>query len=122
MSPVRPRRRLQSSMAPTGCSTILFRASHTPQAQCAPTMPPASASPSMPRSPNSSETTDMDINGVRLGAESAFPKAEYDGRVARARRLLAQAGIDVMVVTGPENIFYLTGQQTPGYYTFQALV
>ena len=27
-----------------------------------------------------------------------------------------------MVVTGPENIFYLTGQQTPGYYTFQALV
>lgn len=64
----------------------------------------------------------MDINGVRLGAESAFPKAEYDGRVARARRLLAQAGIDVMVVTGPENIFYLTGQQTPGYYTFQALV
>ena len=27
-----------------------------------------------------------------------------------------------MVVTGPENIFYLTGQQTPGYYMFQALV
>ena len=27
-----------------------------------------------------------------------------------------------MVVTGPENIYYLTGQQTPGYYTFQALV
>ena len=27
-----------------------------------------------------------------------------------------------MVVTGPENIFYLTGQQTPGYYIFQALV
>jgi len=27
-----------------------------------------------------------------------------------------------MIVTGPENIFYLTGQQTPGYYTFQALV
>lgn len=27
-----------------------------------------------------------------------------------------------MVITGPENIFYLTGQQTPGYYTFQALL
>ena len=59
---------------------------------------------------------------VRQGSESAFPKAEYDGRQARARASLAKAGLDVMVVTGPENIFYLTGQQTPGYYTFQALV
>ncbi len=64
----------------------------------------------------------MDNVGVSQGAESAFPQAEYDQRVARARKLLAAAGIDVMVVTGPENIFYLTGQQTPGYYTFQALV
>src|ERR1700746_2224607 len=59
---------------------------------------------------------------VQQGSESAFEKAEYDRRTARARKLLADAGIDVMVVTGPENIFYLTGQQTPGYYTFQALV
>jgi len=59
---------------------------------------------------------------VQQGSESAFAKAEYDQRTARARKLLADAGIDVMVVTGPENIFYLTGQQTPGYYTFQALV
>ena len=57
----------------------------------------------------------MDSAGVAQGAESAFPKAEYDGRVARARRLLEAAGIDVMIVTGPENIFYLTGQQTPGF-------
>jgi Xaa-Pro aminopeptidase len=64
----------------------------------------------------------MDSGGIRQGSESAFPKAEYDQRVLRARKLLALAGIDVMVVTGPENIFYLTGQQTPGYYTFQALV
>ena len=64
----------------------------------------------------------MTSDSVQQGSESAFPKQEYDGRVARARALLAKAGIDVMVVTGPENIFYLTGQQTPGYYTFQALV
>lgn len=64
----------------------------------------------------------MDKSGVAQGSESAFPKAEYDGRVARAREGLIKAGVDVMVVTGPENIFYLTGQQTPGYYTFQALV
>jgi Xaa-Pro dipeptidase len=65
---------------------------------------------------------DMDSAGVGQGAESAFAKAEYEGRIARARHLLQAAGIDVMIVTGPENIFYLTGQQTPGYYTFQALV
>lgn len=64
----------------------------------------------------------MDSAGVAQGAESAFAKSEYDGRVARARGLLQAAGIDLMIVTGPENIFYLTGQQTPGYYTFQALV
>jgi Xaa-Pro dipeptidase len=59
---------------------------------------------------------------VSQGQESTFPKHEYDRRVAQARERLAGAGIDVMVVTGPENIFYLTGQQTPGYYTFQALI
>ncbi|TNC06196.1 aminopeptidase P family protein [Methylobacterium terricola] len=64
----------------------------------------------------------MDVSGVVQGCESAFPKSEYDGRVAKARARLAAAGLDVMIVTGPENIFYLTGQQTPGYYTFQALI
>ncbi|MEO9337530.1 Xaa-Pro peptidase family protein [Mesorhizobium sp. SB112] len=60
--------------------------------------------------------------GVQQGQESAFPKEEYEARQARARQNLVEAGIDALVVTGPENIFYLTGQQTPGYYTFQALV
>lgn len=56
------------------------------------------------------------------GQESAFPREEYARRQASAREALSAAGIDAMVVTGPENIFYLTGQQTPGYYTFQALI
>ena len=30
-------------------------------------------------------------------------------------------GFDLFLTSGPENIFYLTGQQTPGYYTFQCL-
>jgi Xaa-Pro dipeptidase len=64
----------------------------------------------------------MSTANVVQGCESAFPKSEYDGRVAKAREGLAAAGLDAMIVTGPENIFYLTGQQTPGYYMFQALV
>lgn len=56
------------------------------------------------------------------GAQSAFPREEYERRIDLARRSLAARGIDAMIVTGPENIFYLTGQQTPGYFAFQALV
>lgn len=59
---------------------------------------------------------------VNKGQEAVFPVAEIDGRIARARAALAAKDIDIMIVTGPENIFYLTGQQTPGYYTYQALL
>jgi Xaa-Pro dipeptidase len=59
---------------------------------------------------------------VKQGCEAVFPRAEFDRRVTAARRKLAERGIDVFIVTSPENIFYLTGQQTPGYYTFQAML
>lgn len=59
---------------------------------------------------------------VKQGVEAAFSKAELDARVAAARQTLAESGIDIFIITSPENIFYLTGQQTPGYYTFQALL
>lgn len=58
---------------------------------------------------------------VPQGAESAFPEAEYEGRIARVRAAMADRQLDLALVSGPENIFYLTGQQTPGYYTFQCL-
>ncbi|QKJ86055.1 Xaa-Pro aminopeptidase [Paramixta manurensis] len=61
------------------------------------------------------------INVIQ-GSESAFPASEYAARIQRTRQRLNEAGIEVMIVTGPENIFWLTGQQTPGYYTFQALL
>lgn len=56
------------------------------------------------------------------GMESAFERAEYDARIKSARLSMAERGIDALVVTGPENIFYLSGQQTPGYYTFQCMI
>ncbi|MFU9138745.1 M24 family metallopeptidase [Erwinia tasmaniensis] len=61
-------------------------------------------------------------DNVIQGSESAFNADEYAGRIRRTRERQQAAGIDVMIVTGPENIFWLTGQQTPGYYTFQALL
>ncbi|WP_226568571.1 M24 family metallopeptidase [Mangrovibacter yixingensis] len=63
----------------------------------------------------------MQTNVIQ-GRESAFAAEEYQDRIQRARARLSAAGVDVMIVTGPENIFWLTGQQTPGYYTFQALL
>lgn len=56
------------------------------------------------------------------GGEAAFSREEFEARVGNARRVLARRDIGLLVITGPENIFYLTGQQTPGYYTFQALL
>lgn len=59
---------------------------------------------------------------VQQGIEAVFPPEEFAGRMAKTRAGLEANGIDVLIVTGPENIFYLTGQQTPGYYTYQALL
>jgi Xaa-Pro dipeptidase len=52
----------------------------------------------------------------------AFPADEFNGRLARLRKFMRTARIDVCVVTSPENLAYLTGHATPGYYTYQALV
>jgi Xaa-Pro dipeptidase len=66
----------------------------------------------------------MSIGGavVTQGSAAAFGSAEFSARVAAARQQLERHNLEIFIVTGPENIFYLTGQQTPGYYTFQALL
>ena len=56
------------------------------------------------------------------GREAAFPEAEYAERQARARVAVRTAGHEGLIVTGPENIYWLTGRQTAGYFAFQALV
>ncbi len=61
------------------------------------------------------------LQAVPQGAESAFPKAEYEVRLARLRQRMKEKGFDLVLLSGPENVFYLSGQQTPGYYTFQSL-
>ena len=58
---------------------------------------------------------------IPQGSETAFPKEEYDRRIAALRKSMTEKGYDLFLTSGPENIFYLTGQQTPGYYTFQCL-
>lgn len=53
---------------------------------------------------------------------AGFSHAEYARRAALARQELLWRDLDVLVITQPENICYLTGFETPGYHVFQALV
>ena len=51
-----------------------------------------------------------------------FTLDEYQQRLDALRRRMAQRGADVLLVTSPENLYYLSGYQTPGYYWYQTLV
>ncbi|MCZ6538548.1 MAG: Xaa-Pro peptidase family protein [Chloroflexi bacterium] len=51
-----------------------------------------------------------------------FSSDEYSQRLQHVRGLMAQNKLDVLLVHRPENIFYLTGYQTPGYYWHQVLI
>ena len=59
---------------------------------------------------------------MRRRDDLVFSMAEYERRLAGMRAEMDRRALDAMVVTTPENLFYLTGYQTPGYYFFQALV
>jgi Xaa-Pro aminopeptidase len=46
-------------------------------------------------------------------AEQAFAKPEYDARLARTRKAMADAGLDVLLLHSLPDICWLTGFQTP---------
>lgn len=50
-----------------------------------------------------------------------FSLAEYGERLARARDAVAARNLDAALVTIPENIFYLSGHDTLGYFAFQVI-
>jgi len=51
-----------------------------------------------------------------------FAESEYDRRLAELRETLRAQDLDAVVVHTPENVCYLSGHATPGYYTYQCLV
>lgn len=51
-----------------------------------------------------------------------FSRQEYLGRIKRTRERMARDGIDVMLVSGPANINYLTGYDGHSFYVHQAVV
>jgi Xaa-Pro dipeptidase len=59
---------------------------------------------------------------MRENENLPFELAEYRGRLAAVRERMAERGIDLALVSIPENIYYLTGYTTLGYYMYQTLL
>src|SRR5256712_13544960 len=53
---------------------------------------------------------------------AAFPDEEYSERLARTRTRMAEAGVDVLLVTDPANMNYLTGYDAWSFYVPQAVI
>jgi Xaa-Pro dipeptidase len=51
----------------------------------------------------------------------AFPRDEYDRRVAAVRQAMAERSIELLLIFTPENINYLTGYDTIGYSSYLCL-
>ena len=52
----------------------------------------------------------------------AFPQSEYADRLARTRRRMAEAGLDLLLVSAPDNMNYLCGYDAWSFYVPQVLV
>ena len=59
---------------------------------------------------------------MKLPRTQLFALEEYEARIQKVRELMEIKGLDVLIIHSPENIYYLSGYQTPGYYWYQALI
>jgi ectoine hydrolase len=51
-----------------------------------------------------------------------FARAEYDARIARTRQAMAARGLDLLVVTDPSNMHWLTGYNGWSFYVHQCVL
>jgi Xaa-Pro dipeptidase len=51
-----------------------------------------------------------------------FTVAEYQDRIAKVRMEMRARGLDAVLVTAPENIYYISNHQTPAHDAFQVLL
>lgn len=54
--------------------------------------------------------------------ETGFTQEEYDARLKKVREKMMEQQLDLLLVNTPENVFYLTGHKSPGYYMYMCLV
>ncbi|MSO93067.1 MAG: aminopeptidase P family protein [Rhodospirillales bacterium] len=58
----------------------------------------------------------------QIKKQLAFTVEEYKKRLDGVRKRMAEKGLDGLIVHSPENICYLSGYQTSGYYFIQTLL
>jgi Xaa-Pro dipeptidase len=51
-----------------------------------------------------------------------FAMPEYERRVSEVRKGMTERGLDGLLITTPENLYYLSNHHTPAYDAFQALL
>jgi Xaa-Pro dipeptidase len=63
------------------------------------------------------------MEGAVMSKESSLPFTleEHRQRLTRTREEVTRRGLDLMLVSIPENIFYLTGYDSLGYFAFQLI-
>ncbi len=56
------------------------------------------------------------------GGTASFDRAEYEARIARTRRAIAERGIELLIVTDPSNMAWLTGYDGWSFYVHQRVL
>lgn len=56
------------------------------------------------------------------GNLQAFSTVEFKQRIRVVQEKMAQSKLDVLFIHSPENIYYLSGHQTSGYFAYQVLL
>ncbi|MFU2486672.1 aminopeptidase P family N-terminal domain-containing protein, partial [Thauera sp. WH-1] len=51
-----------------------------------------------------------------------FTRVEFDARLATTRAAMAARGIDVLIVTDPTNMYWLTGYDGWSFYVHQCVI
>ena len=62
------------------------------------------------------------LDTTEFEKDLAFTVPEFERRLAGVREQMKTRELDVLLVTTPENIYYLSGYHTPGYYCAQCLI
>lgn len=55
-------------------------------------------------------------------ANLVFPAEEFEARVRDVRTVMGERGVDGLLITSPESIYYLVGLSHQGYFAFTMLV
>ncbi len=64
----------------------------------------------------------MADSAVESGSTPIFTLDEYAARLQRVRSAMSERDLDALMVMGPEDIFYLTGFRSMGFFAWQVLV